>query len=51
MTDFFLGAPVLALVVLSLWIALALYGLSAVWWLVETVVLARGYAVDPDEAE
>nr|WP_238532815.1 hypothetical protein [Halalkalicoccus jeotgali] len=51
MIDFFLDSPVVALLVISLWIALALYGLSAVWWLVETVILARGYAVDPDEAE
>jgi hypothetical protein len=41
--------PALAAVVAALWIALALYGLSAVWWILEATVLARGGRVDPEE--
>ena len=42
--------PVWALVAL-LWFVVLLYGFSVVWWVVETVVLARGWRVDDDEIE
>jgi hypothetical protein len=32
-----------------LWVAVALYGLSAAWWWIETTVLARGWAVEEDD--
>lgn len=51
MRTFVTTDPVLAVVVAALWIALALYGLSAVWWLFESVVLARGGRVDPEDVE
>nr|WP_192813796.1 MULTISPECIES: glycosyltransferase family 2 protein [Halorubrum] len=43
--------PVLGAVVVGLWVALALYGASTLWWLFEAVVLARGGRVDPDDVE
>nr|WP_245810864.1 hypothetical protein [Halorubrum halodurans] len=49
MREFVATDPALAAVVVALWIALALYGLSAVWWILEATVLARGGRVDPEE--
>lgn len=37
-------------VALLLWGLLVVYGLSALWWLVETTVLARGWRSDDEEA-
>ncbi|TKX77684.1 glycosyltransferase family 2 protein [Halorubrum sp. SD626R] len=51
MIEFAAANPALAAVVAALWIALALYGASAAWWLVEATVLARGGGVDPEEVE
>ncbi|QSG10371.1 glycosyltransferase [Halapricum desulfuricans] len=51
MIEFLLSNPLVGTVVLGLWIALVLYGLSALWWLFETVVLARGGSVGPDDVE
>jgi hypothetical protein len=33
-----------------LWAALAVYGFSALWWLVETVVFSRGWRSDDEDA-
>jgi hypothetical protein len=49
--EFVTDSPVLAVVVAALWVALALYGASSAWWLFESVVLARGGRVDPEEVE
>jgi hypothetical protein len=49
--EFAADAPVLAVVVAALWVALVLYGFSAVWWIVEAAVLARGGRVDPEDVE
>ncbi|ELZ54235.1 hypothetical protein C466_06299 [Halorubrum distributum JCM 10118] len=51
MISFATGNPALAAVVAALWVALLLYGASAVWWLLEATVLARGGRVEPDEVE
>ena len=51
MISFATGNPALAAVVAALWVALLLYGASAVWWLLEATVLARGGRVDPDDVE
>ena len=49
MLDYVAGNPAAGAVVLVLWAALVLYGLSALWWLVEVGVLGRGGGVDPDD--
>ena len=51
MREFVATDPALAAVVAALWIALLLYGLSAVWWVFESAVLARGGRVDPEDVE
>nr|WP_235271549.1 glycosyltransferase family 2 protein [Halorubrum saccharovorum] len=51
MIEFATNDPALTVVVAALWIALVLYGFSAVWWLFESVVLARGGRVDPEDVE
>ncbi|WP_460561202.1 hypothetical protein [Halorubrum pallidum] len=42
MIEFSAANLAFAAVVAALWIALVLYGASALWWLVEATVLARG---------
>lgn len=42
-------APQTALAIL-LWAALAVYGFSSLWWLLETLILARGWRPDEQEA-
>jgi hypothetical protein len=49
--EFLTDSPLLAVTVAALWVALILYGSSALWWLLEATVLARGGRVDPDEVE
>lgn len=51
MVEFLLNAPLLGAIVLALWLGLILYGLSAAWWLFESIVLARGGTIDPDDVE
>jgi len=49
--DFVAANPTLAVVVAALWIALVLYGFSALWWLFESTALARGGRVAPEDVE
>ncbi|AEH36118.1 glycosyltransferase [Halopiger xanaduensis] len=45
MLEFFFANPLLGALVAVLWAGLLLYGLSAGWWLLEALVLARGWRV------
>lgn len=45
MLEFFFADPLLGALVAVLWAGLGLYGLSAGWWLLETLVFARGWRV------
>jgi len=49
MLEFLVENPVVGVIAFTLWFALALYGLSALWWLVTVVVLSWGRSVDPEE--
>lgn len=44
------NALVLSALVVCLWAALGFYGFSALWWLVETFVLSRGWRADDETA-
>lgn len=51
MFEFLVENPVVGSIVVLLWAVVILYGLSAIWWLVETALLARGGKTDPDDVE
>ena len=44
-----LSDPLVAVAAVALWASLALYGLSALWWVFEVTVLARGGRADPTD--
>ncbi len=51
MLDYFFANPVLSLVVVFLWVALVLYGFSAVWWLILVTIFGRGGKIDSEDLE
>ncbi|WP_049928743.1 glycosyltransferase [Halopiger goleimassiliensis] len=51
MIGFVLENPLAGALLVASWLVLCLYAGSALWWLFETVVLARGWRTDPDAYE
>ncbi|AXR76711.1 glycosyltransferase family 2 protein [Natrarchaeobaculum sulfurireducens] len=51
MIDLFSMNAVVTGVVILLWVALVLYGFSALWWAFEVFVLGRGGGIDPEEVD
>ncbi|QZA88212.1 glycosyltransferase family 2 protein [Salinarchaeum sp. IM2453] len=51
MIDFFTANPVVGTIIILLWVALILYGFSAVWWIFEVFILGRDRGVKPEETD
>ena len=51
MLGYLAANPVVGTIVILLWVALVLYGFSALWWLVEVVVLSHGRIREDDPSE
>ena len=51
MIEYLAANPVVGAIILLLWFALVLYGLSALWWLFEVGGLGRGGGVDPEDVD
>ncbi|RKD93665.1 glycosyltransferase family 2 protein [Halopiger aswanensis] len=49
MLEFFFANPLSGALVAVLWVGLGLYGFSAGWWLLETLVFARGWRVADED--